>query len=89
MGQLGRSLRRACYPKRYMYLRDRMAIGKNKDKSFKDCPTCRGEGKVRCPECKGYGRPFDCGHCSEISKGESWGYVPCKRCDGSGEIKRV
>ena len=66
-----------------------MAIGNNKNEPFKTCTKCRGKGKVRCPQCKGYGRPFDCGYCLKLSGGKEWGFVECPLCLDEKKIKRT
>lgn len=65
-----------------------MSIGNNKDIPMKDCLSCNGKGEVKCPACQGKGRPFDCSHCGDIEKTESWGFVPCNRCNGTGKVNR-
>lgn len=66
-----------------------MAIGENIDNPLKDCPSCNGKCIKKCPECKGIGRPFDCGYCTSLSNNEIWGTVTCDRCNGRGKIKRI
>ena len=67
-----------------------MAIGKNSSIELKDCPACRGSGKVKCPDCHGKGKPYDCQTCwgtsSEPREGRS---VPCSRCKGAGHVTRI
>jgi hypothetical protein len=36
--------------------------------SEKICPMCNGLGVVRCSECRGRGRPFDCDKCTNFKE---------------------
>lgn len=59
----------------------------------KECPRCRGRGKVTCSRCQGSGRGFIsvlfpaishfgiCGDCNGT------GRVKCVICDGTGKVK--
>lgn len=76
-----------------------MAKGKNADLPYKDCPNCKGTGKSNC-DCGGAfekGTNYGCEICQSawsLSVEEFIGFdlagkIPCKRCGGSGRIKRV
>lgn len=67
-----------------------MATGKNSHLEFKDCPACRGTGKVKCPDCGGKGKPYDCQTCWGISSEPGDGRrLPCARCQGKGYVART
>lgn len=77
-----------------------MAIGKNAHLPYKQCPNCKGKGIVKCV-CDGNpekGIYFGCEKCfkawgyiteHEFYKSKHGGTLPCSRCNGTGEIKRV
>jgi DnaJ-class molecular chaperone len=61
-----------------LWRRAKKAVAKHVEKiSKKDCEECRGSGVVTCPTCKGAGK-------STIKITETG---PCKRCDGTGQIR--
>ena len=53
----------------------------------KTCSRCKGEGKIRCPVCRGKGfvdtLPLGLMHvdCTKCDEGE----ITCPACNGSGE----
>jgi RecJ-like exonuclease len=76
-----------------------MAKGKNAHLPYKSCTNCRGTGKVKC-KCGGNhdrGMAFGCDVCQNawgfdaksVIDNELSGKLPCGRCNGSGQIKRV
>ena len=79
-----------------------MAIGKNKDLPLKDCPNCRGKGHKSCSCSNEYDLvkmgTSGCEKCYKSWNNDEWdgsygfahaGTIQCKRCSGTGKIKRV
>jgi len=57
--------------------------------SFLVCPTCNGEGEVKCSKCKGTGSlPSKCDECKGTGRLKTEkGVVECDICDGTGIVQ--
>jgi DnaJ-class molecular chaperone len=57
--------------------------------SFLVCPTCNGEGEVKCSKCKGTGSlPSKCDECKGTGKlTTEKGVVECDICNGAGVVQ--
>ncbi len=53
------------------------------------CPTCNGEGEVKCAKCKGTGSlPSKCDECKGTGKlTTEKGVVECDICNGTGVVQ--
>ena len=57
----------------------------NNDAQTKQCPACKGSGRIPCPACK---YKSDSSVCPRCSSTEPTGTILCDKCEGTGVTKK-